>query len=317
MAGGPIRRALLWASENRTLRERLPRYRFVKRAVRKFMPGETLDDALEAARVLSSHGIPSMFTELGEGVDTAEEAEKVAAGYLGMLDRIAAERLDIEISVKLTHLGLDIDADRAFERVDRLASHAEEKGNAVWIDMEAYAYVGPTLAVYHRLREQHANVGICLQAYLRRTQQDLTEVLDGSGWVRLVKGAYREPGELLVGSKREIAENYFRLSMQALARVGQGGVRLAVATHDVDLIGRIDQAALEAGHQRTDFEVQMLYGIRAADQLRLAAEGFRARTLIAFGAYWYPWYMRRLAERPANVFFVLRNLLGRAPARAA
>lgn len=314
MAGGPIRRALLWASENPTLRRRLPRYRFVKRAVRTFMPGETLEDALKAARTLAGHRIPSTFTELGEGVTTAEQADKVAADYATALDRIAAEGLDIEVSVKLTHLGLDLDAERAFERVDRLAGHAESLRNAVWIDMEAFPYVERTLEVYHRARERHPNVGICLQAYLRRTERDLAAVLDRSGWVRLVKGAYREPAEILVGNKAAVNEAFFRLSMRALDHVRPGGVRLAVATHDMKLIDRFDRAAREAGRPRSDYEVQMLYGIRAADQVRLASDAFRVRTLIAFGHHWYPWYMRRLAERPANVFFVLRNLFGRATA---
>jgi proline dehydrogenase len=312
-----MQRALLWASENRTLRERLPKYRFVRRAVRAFMPGETLDDALGAARTLASHGVPSTLTELGEGVTTAEEAEKVVADYLRALDRIAAEAVDIEVSVKLTHLGLDLDLEQTIHNVERLAARAREKGNAVWIDMESHSYVDRTLAVYHRLRVGYPNVGICLQAYLRRTEKDLAGVLEDGGWVRLVKGAYREPEELLVGNKSAVDEAFFRLTMQAQDHVQPGGVRLAVATHDMKLIDRIDRAARDAGRSRTDFEVQMLYGIRSADQVRLAAEGFRVRTLIAYGSFWYPWYMRRLAERPANIIFVLRNLFGRVPVRAA
>jgi proline dehydrogenase len=310
-----MRGALLWASENRILREHLPRYRFVKRAVRKFMPGETMEDGLRAARGLASRGITATFTELGEGVATAEEAEKVADGYLEALDRIAEDGVDIEVSVKLTHLGLDIDAEAAFRNVDRLAERASQRNNALWIDMEAYPYVERTMQVYHRLRDKHANVGICLQAYLRRTEDDLDRVLAQGGWVRLVKGAYREPKELLVGGKREIADQFFALTMEALSRRSSDR-RLAIATHDVKLIDRIDRAVREAGGDRTDVEVQMLYGIRSSDQLRLASEGYRVRTLIAFGTYWYPWYMRRLAERPANVLFVLRNVFGRAPVAA-
>jgi proline dehydrogenase len=314
---GLMRRALLWASQNRTLQKSLPSYRFVRRAVRKFMPGETIDDALSAAQALASRGIPSTFTELGEGVTTTEEAEEVVADYVGALDRIVAQRMDIEISVKLTHLGIDIDPELALGNVRRLANRASEKGNAVWIDMEAFVYVDRTLEVYHRLRQDHPNVGICLQAYLRRTEQDLLKVLANDGWVRLVKGAYREPAEILVGNKAAVDEAFYRLTIQALGNVRPGGVRLAVATHDVKLLDRIDRAARDASRTRTDYEVQMLYGIRSADQLRLAAEGFRVRTLIAYGSFWYPWYMRRLAERPANIFFVLRNLFGRAPVRAS
>jgi proline dehydrogenase len=312
---GLMRRALLWASENRTLRTRLPRYRFVRRAVRKFMPGETLDDALKAARSLAAHGITSTFTELGENVTTLEEAEQVVGSYVEALDRIAREGLDVEISVKLTHLGLDVDVEQTFRNAERLAAAAGERSNALWIDMESYPYVDRTLEVYHRLRQMHANVGICLQAYLRRTDRDLEGVLANGGWVRLVKGAYREPADILVGNKRAINDAFLDLTMRGLRQVQPGGTRLAVATHDVRLIDRIDRGAREAGRQRTDFEVQMLYGIRSADQAKLAADGFRVRTLIAYGSYWYPWYLRRLAERPANVFFVLRNFFGRAPAR--
>jgi proline dehydrogenase len=313
---GLMRRALLWASENTTLREQLPRYRFVKRAVRKFMPGETLDDAIRAARGLASRGIAATFTELGEGVMTSEEADQVVADYLTALDRIAAEGLDIEISVKLTHLGLDLDPDLAFRNVERLAAAAAEKGNAVWIDMEAHPYVDRTLDLYHRLLAGHANVGVCLQVYLRRTPQDLSNVLAAGGWVRLVKGAYREPAEIVVGNKRAIDEAFFRLAMQSLEHVEEGGARLAIASHDVRLVDRIDRTAQAAGRHRREFEVQMLYGIRSADQIRLAADGFRVRTLIPYGQHWYPWYLRRLAERPANVLFVLRNLFGPAPVRS-
>jgi proline dehydrogenase len=314
---GLMRRALLWASENRTLRERLPRYRFVRRAVRKFMPGETLDDALNAARDLAAHGISSTLTELGENVTTEAEADGVVAHYVEAVDRTAREGLDVEISVKLTHLGLDLGPELAFRGMDRLAQRAEETGKAVWIDMESHPYVDRTLGIYHRVRDRHANVGVCLQAYLRRTPQDLERIVRADGWVRLVKGAYREPKEVLVGDRRAVAEAFFELAMQALERVRPGGVRLAVATHDVGLIRRIDRAAQGGGRQRADIEVQMLYGIRSADQLRLAAEEFRVRTLIAYGSYWYPWYLRRLAERPANILFVLRNLFGRVPARSS
>jgi proline dehydrogenase len=311
-----MRGALLWASQNRWLREHLPRYRFVRRAVRKFMPGESLDDALNATRALASRGIWSTLTELGENVTTVEEAGKVVADYLEALERIEQAGVDVELSVKLTHLGLDVEPEASLANVERLADAVAGKRNALWIDMEANPYVDRTLDVYHRARDAHANVGICLQAYLRRTEQDLADVLAKGGWVRLVKGAYREPAEILVGDKRAVDEAFFRLAMQALGHVGSGGARLAVATHDLKLIDRIDRAARDVGRSRSDFEVQMLYGIRTSDQIRLAAEGFRVRTLIAYGSYWYPWYMRRLAERPANILFVLRNLFGRAPIEA-
>jgi proline dehydrogenase len=305
-----VRRALLWASDNRTLREHVPRWRFVRRAVRKFMPGETLADAMRAAGALAERGVTATFTELGENVTTVEEARQVAADYVEVLETVARSGLAVELSVKLTHLGLDVDPEAAHANLALLADRARAVGNVVWIDMESHPYVERSLDVYHRLRQTHANVGICLQAYLRRTEGDFARIMGEGGWVRLVKGAYREPEELLVGDRGAVDENFFRLAREGLSS-GPDGTRLALATHDIGLIDRIDRDARSRGRDRNAFEVQMLYGIRSADQLRLAAEGYRVRTLIAYGSHWYPWYMRRLAERPANLWFVIRNMFGR------
>jgi proline dehydrogenase len=313
----PVRRALLWASGNRTLREHVPRWRFVRRAVRKFMPGETLGDAMQAAGALAERGVAATFTELGENVRTVEEVRQVAADYVDVLERVAEASLDVEVSVKLTHFGLDVDPEAAYANIERVADRAGQLGNAFWIDMESYPYVERTVEMYHRLRQTHTNVGICLQAYLRRTKDDFARIVAEGGWVRLVKGAYREPRELLVGDKNAVDESFFRLAQEGLASSRSGGSRLALATHDIELIDRIDREARSRGQGRTAFEVQMLYGIRSADQLRLAGEGYRMRTLIAYGSHWYPWYLRRLAERPANLWFVVRNLFGRPPVPSA
>ena len=276
------------------------------------MPGETLGDALDACKAFAAQGLPTTLTKLGENVTTAAEADVVVHHYLAVLQRVAELRLDTEISVKLSHLGLDFDTDLAYRNTESLADRARGLGNWVWVDMEASSYAEPTLQIYRRLREGFANVGICLQAYLRRTPADVETVLGGGG-IRLVKGAYREPGELIVGSRRAVDQRYFELALKLALGRKEGGLRLALATHDVGLIERIEQAAERAGVQRDAYEVQMLYGIRHADQFRLLREGYRVRTLIAYGSSWYPWYMRRLAERPANLFFVARNVLGKAP----
>src|SRR5207249_5625961 len=276
------------------------------------MPGETLDVALDARKAFAAQGLPTTLTKLGENVTTAAEADVVAHHYLEVLQHVAELGLDTEISVKLTHLGLDFDPELAYRKTESLADRARGLGNWVWVDMEASSYVEPTLQIYRRLRRSFANVGICLQAYLGRTPADVETVLGGGG-IRLVKGAYREPGELIVGNRRTVDERYFELALKlALARK-EGGLRLALATHDVGLIERIERAAERAGVKRDAYEVQMLYGIRHADQFRLLRHGYRVRTLIAYGSSWYPWYMRRLAERPANLFFVARNVLGKAP----
>ena len=278
------------------------------------MPGETIEDALGAAKALAARGISATLTQLGENVTTENEALAVVEHYLDVLGRVAELGLDIEISVKLTHLGMDFDPELAYRNTERLAARGRELGNWVWIDMEASPYVEGTLAVYRRLRASFANIGVCLQAYLRRTRADVESLLSVGSSIRLVKGAYREPAELLVGARRDIDESYLELALLALTSGGKG--RVALATHDVNLLGRIETAAKGRGVGREGFEVQMLYGIRQADQFRLAEAGYRVRTLIAYGSSWYPWYMRRLAERPANLFFVARNLFGKAPAAA-
>jgi proline dehydrogenase len=265
---------------------------------------------MRAAGALAERGVTATFTELGENVTTVEEARQVAADYVEVLETVARSGLAVELSVKLTHLGLDVDPEAAHANLALLADRARAVGNVVWIDMESHPYVERSLDVYHRLRQTHANVGICLQAYLRRTEGDFARIMGEGGWVRLVKGAYREPEELLVGDRGAVDENFFRLAREGLSS-GPDGTRLALATHDIGLIDRIDRDARSRGRDRNAFEVQMLYGIRSADQLRLAAEGYRVRTLIAYGSHWYPWYMRRLAERPANLWFVIRNMFGR------
>jgi proline dehydrogenase len=301
------RTAILWAADNRWLREHLPRYRFVRRSVARFMPGETLDEALEAARRLGERGLPTMFTALGENVNDRSEAAAVKEHYLEVFDRVAAAGLDTEVSVKPTHLGLDLDRETTLANLEELAAKAAEHDNWLWLDMESAPYVDGTLELYRKLRTGNTNVGICLQAYLKRTAHDLDDLMPLDPSIRLVKGAYREPDEIVFRSRAAISEAYRRLALLILARKGPVG-RLALGTHDVDLIRTIE-ADLRS-HE--GFEVHMLYGIRQNDLLRMAAEGNKARSLIAYGTYWYPWFMRRIAENPTkNILLALRNLVAR------
>ena len=305
-----MRSILLWMARNQWLRARIPNLWFAKRAVRRFMPGEDVESALAAARGFAADGIAVMFTRLGENVTRIEEADGVAEHYLGLIDTIAERALDGEISVKLTQLGYDIDRERTLEHVKRLAERAAASGRTVWVDMEGSDYVEGTIELYERLHAAHPNTGICLQAYLHRTAADIQRLLPTDPAIRLVKGAYAEPASIAYQKRQEVDANYVALSIAMLEGIRAGRtVTIGLGTHDVRLIEQIAEHAVALGLDRTAFEVEMLYGIRSGEQRRLAKEGYRVRDLIAYGEAWYPWYMRRLAERPANVLFALRQLL--------
>ena len=274
------------------------------------MPGETAEDALAAAAVHQGWGVDGVFTLLGENLSDLSEAQVVADAYHALLDEIATRGLDVEISLKLTQLGFDLDETVAFEHFDGLARHAAERGSWVWIDMEGSAYTSPTIAFYERSRASHANVGICLQAYLHRTPADVQRLLAMRPAVRLVKGAYDEPRAIAYRSRPEVDGAF----LAALDTAPRGGPRRpargsSAATHDIPLIERMTRVGAAIGLASAQMEIQMLYGIRTDHQRRLARAGYDVRALIAYGAAWYPWYMRRLAERPANVWFALRQIL--------
>ena len=309
----PLRSLLLRASTSAWLGDRLPRQRFARRAVARFMPGESLDDALDAARRLQDDGFPTVITQLGENVADAAAVERVANHYLDALDRIAAAGLDCQLSVKPTHLGLDVDSELCRASIERIAHAASATGRRLWIDMEASAYTAATLALYRRLRTGAGNVGLCLQANLRRTPQDLESLLPIAPSIRLVKGAYAEPSARAFGSRAEVDAAYLALAATLLgaAKRRQPPATIGIATHDVPLIRRVARAATLLGLPAAAFEVQMLYGIRTREQTRLRDEGFRVRVLISYGSHWFPWYMRRLAERPANLWFVVRSIATR------
>jgi len=304
-----MRRVFLWAARNRWLKERLPTFPFMRRAVRRFMPGETLEAALDAAAPLAAAGIATMYTRLGENLERLEEADAVADHYIAVLDTIKARGLDGEISIKPTQLGLDLDEDRTLAHMIRLAEHANVTGSYLWVDMEGSAYTEQTIRLYERLRAVQPRTGICLQAYLKRTAADIARLLPLDPAIRLVKGAYDEPAEIAYRDKRRVDASYLGLAVGFL-KDGRGRpIRLGLGTHDVELIEQIADQAAAAGIDKSEIEIEMLYGIRTGEQYRLARAGYRVVTLIAYGEHWYPWYMRRLAERPANVTFAIRSLL--------
>ncbi len=309
---GLIRSLLLRGSESVWLRERAVRYPFVRRSVSRFMPGEGVEDALGAARVLRAQGAGTIVTQLGENTSDAAEAERVTRHYLEVLRKIRDAGLDTQVSVKLTQLGLDLDKERSFENLLRLVEGAGACGNVLWIDMEGSGYVEPTLEQYRRARARAAHVGVCLQAYLRRTPADLESLLPLGPAIRLVKGAYREPPAVAFPRKADVNEAFFALATRFLSARERGpGALLGIATHDPRLLRRLKDFIARHGVPRADYEFEMLYGIQRRLQRQLVSGGGRLRVLISYGEYWFPWYMRRLAERPANVLFVLRSVLSR------
>ncbi len=306
---GVMRTVLLWASRSPSLRSTLPRYAFLRRAVTRFMPGEELADALQAADALKGEGIGSVLTYLGENIARETEAEAVVQRYLEALARVHEHGLDCHVSVKLTQLGYDISRRLCLANLDRVVAQAAALGNFVWIDMEGSAYTEGTIETFRQTRKSHANVGLCLQSYLFRTAADVEALTPLAPHIRLVKGTYAEPPDVALRRKSENDANYLTLAQRLLERTGDAAVRPAFATHDEKMLQSIRHIADDLRVPPDTFEFQMLYGIRPDLQRRLAREGNRMRVLISYGTYWFPWYMRRLAERPANVLFVLKNIL--------
>lgn len=306
-----IRSTLLWISENSWCKNTLPGLGFVKRATRRFMPGETLEEALDAAGILErKRGIPTLITFLGENVADQAEARAVANHYVDAAGMVASAGLDAELSVKPTHLGLDLGLDVAEENLRLVTRAAEALGNWVWMDMEYSRYVDPTLDLYRSIRADHRNFGVCLQSYLHRTPADLESLVPLGPAIRLVKGAYAEPPSVALPVKADVDQAFFDQACRMLAPdARKAGLRAGFATHDTALIRSIDAWAEDNGLGPDAFEYQMLYGIGDGQQDRLAAEGKGIRVLISYGAHWFPWYVRRLAERPANMGFVIRSML--------
>jgi proline dehydrogenase len=304
----PVRSILLAASQNAWLRDHAAKHRFVRRAVSRFMPGEELSDALAAAQRLQNKKIGAIFTRLGENITDESEARSVTEHYLEVLRSVRDGRLDAEISVKLTQLGLDLSPELCYDNLKTIIEQ-EDPRRVVWIDMEASNYVDTTLQLYRRSLGEFPNVGVCLQAYLHRTKEDLASLLPLRPSIRLVKGAYSEPPEIAFPEKSRVDENYFLLAEEMLlAKKAEPQIRAAFGTHDLVLLRRISEFAAATGLRKAYVEVQMLYGIQSGEQERLAREGYSSRVLVSYGSHWYTWFVRRLAERPANLWFVARNL---------
>lgn len=307
---GLSRTVFLWLSTNSWLREHAMRTQFVKRSVAKFMPGERLEDAIAAAAALKPAGITTILTRLGENLTRIEEADEVCAHYLHVIELVQRAGLDAQISVKPTQLGYDQDVERCHNYLATILDRAVAAGTFLWLDMESSPYVDGTIALYKRLRARSPKVGLALQAYLRRTAADVEALVPLGSAIRLVKGAYLEPASIAFPKKADTDANYFTLASRLLQDDNtRPGALLHIATHDVALQERVQRVITERRVPQDRYEFAMLYGIQNQRQIELAQRGARIRCLISYGEYWFPWYMRRLGERPANVWFVMRNMI--------
>lgn len=305
----PARNLLLWCSQNKWMRENIPQLTFVKRAVKKFMPGEEITDAIREAERFKGMNIGTVFTHLGENIIDIAEAEVVTNRYLHALRLIHEKQIPTEVSLKLTQLGLDLSFEAAFGNFKKIAQLAKELNATVWIDIEQSSYVDSTIRFYKEIKKDFSNVGLCLQSYLYRTESDLKNLLPISPMIRLVKGAYNESATIAFPKKIDNDENYFALAKILIdSMMKDAKVRAAFGTHDLILGERITEYANAKKLSRERIEFQMLYGIKTEEQKKLAQSGYRFLVLISYGSFWYPWYVRRLAERPANVWFVFKNL---------
>jgi len=287
--------------------DRLPTAR---RFVRRFVAGPALEDALAVAERLNAAGIDAAITHLGENVATTADAERAAGAYLEVLDEIARRHLRAVPSLKLTHLGLDLGDAVCHANLERVAAKGLATRALVWVDMESSAYTDRTLELYYRLHASYTNLACVVQSYLRRTGRDIERLIEQGATVRLCKGAYREPADIAYPDKRDVDASYARgierfLSADAIAR----GAYPAFATHDERLIALARQTAAKGGIGADRFELQMLYGIRHDLHAPLRAAGLTLRVLVPYGEDWYGYFMRRLAERPANLAFFFRQLL--------
>ncbi len=307
-----MRSVLLWMAGNRRMQETIPTLPFAKRAVRRFMPGERVEDAFAAAERLRDERIGVLFTRLGENLETLDQADEVTAHYRSVLET-DAERAHttgpIEISIKPTQLGLDQDYEACLVHCHDIAERCAVAGTWFWIDMEGSAYTDRTMDLADTLMATHDNVGIALQTYLKRTAADVQRLLPHKPAIRFVKGAYDEPVEIAYRDSAEVDGNFLALSVIVAEAAARGEARLALGTHDVELIEQIKTITDARGVPVEKLEVHMLYGIREQELRRLRDAGHPAVSLVAYGSAWYRWYMRRLAERPANVIFALRQLI--------
>jgi proline dehydrogenase len=298
-------------SRNKFVERTIMRFEMSKKAARRFVPGERLEDAIYAARELNQLGIIAGIDHLGESVEDEALARKMADVYIQILEAIAANRINSNISVKPTQLGLGISNELCRENIERIVEKAAEYGNHVRMDMEDSSFTQKTLDVFKSIHSKYPNVGIVLQTYLHRTEKDVVDVIENGYGLRICKGAYKEPSDIAFPKKAQVDENFIKLLEKLLGeRARKNGVYVGVATHDGKIIDWTKRFVKENGVGSEEFEFQMLYGIRSNLQKKLVEEGYQMRVYIPFGTHWYPYYMRRLAERPANLLFFARTLLG-------
>jgi proline dehydrogenase len=301
-----LRSSLIYLSRKEGLKEFAARFSPFKKLTTRFVAGETVDEAVEAIRELNREGCTASFDHLNESVSVPAEASEEVREYLRILDRIDDTGIKSNVSIKLTQFGLELDPELAYKNARSVVEDAARRGNFVRVDMEASQYTQITIDIFKRLRAEFGlnDVGIVLQSYLHRTYADAQDMLKIPARIRICKGAYNEPPEVAFPEKRDVDENYVRVMQLLLA----SGVYHGIATHDPRMIDGTVDFAQRQGIGKEAFEFQMLYGVRRDLQRQLAKDGYNMRVYVPYGKHWYPYFMRRLAERPANIWFVMKNL---------
>jgi proline dehydrogenase len=301
------RSALIYLSQKEGLKDFAARFRLFKKVTTRFVAGENIDEAVAAIRELNAEGCSASFDHLNESVANAAEAEGEVKEYLRILEQIDRTGINSNVSIKLTQFGLELDPELAYRNARTVVAEAVRRGNFVRVDMESSAVTQVTIDIFKRLRSEFGlnDVGIVLQSYLRRTYDDAVDLLKIPARIRICKGAYNEPPEVAFPDKHDTDSNYVRV-MQLLLK---SGVYHGIATHDPKMIEATRDFIKREGIAKEAFEFQMLYGVRRDLQRQLARGGYKMRVYVPYGKHWYPYFMRRLAERPANIWFVLKNLL--------
>jgi proline dehydrogenase len=300
-----MKSTFLYLSKSERFKDFLTRFKSFNNVTKRFVAGEELRDAVEAIKTLNNKGITASFDHLGESITSESEARAEVNEYLHVLDSIHENSLDSNVSVKLTQLGLDVSQDLCYSNTRAIVEAAQRSNNFVRIDMEDSTKTEATLQVFKRLRSEFENVGIVIQSYLYRTEKDAEELLESGVRIRLCKGAYKEPPTVAFPNKSDVDANYIKVMKMLLT----SGLYHGIATHDEKMINATVDFATQKNISSEKFEFQMLYGIRRDLQEKLVRQGYRIRVYVPYGRYWYPYFMRRLAERPANMWFVLRNIL--------
>ena len=300
------RSALIWLSGHEGLKDFATRFSFFKKLTTRFVAGETIDEVIPYIREINAENCTASFDHLNESVDNPDEANKEVEEYLQILQQIEATRIRSNVSIKLTQFGLGLDQELAYKNARRVVLDAQQRGNFVRVDMEGSNVTQTTIDIFKRLRSEFGlnDVGIVLQSYLRRTYEDAQELVKLPARIRICKGAYSEPPEVAFPDKKVVDDNYVKVMQLLLS----SGVYHGIATHDPKMIDATIDFAKREGIGKDKFEFQMLYGIRRDLQRQLARDGYNVRVYVPYGKHWYPYFMRRLAERPANIWFVLKNL---------